>query len=316
MSRTTLPRRMQTFQNVLGHWHDACLRWRRRIGDERAELPATGAATRTMAWTEFDRRLARRPRAACRPTGSGDEPAIRAGQALPRPSLRPPWLRLELHLDRRSAQAWCPGTQARRPPSPAPAQALRRHDAPPGRLDELAARPDRHHGRHQRNLFGLPGRGGRPASTFRSRCSRQGAAQQPLYRPRQLLPHPRGRRQGRQGSTHPGRPRPPPARHRAHRIRPRRGRFRHPPGPPRQGTGVGADGRSRDAPDQPLRHPARARRQRLRAPRPPRPGRRHPLPAHRAHSPRQHRALRKARPPDPRHPSQTPLVKARVLEYP
>ena len=54
--------------------------------------------------------------------------------------------------------------------------------------------------------------------------------------------------------------------------------------------------------------PPRARRQRLRAPRPPRPGRRHPLPAHRAHSrPRQHRALRKARPPDPRHPSQTPL---------
>ena len=61
-------------------------------------------------------------------------------------------------------------------------------------------------------------------------------------------------------------------------------------------------------PQSPLRHPARARRQRLRAPRPPRPGRRHPLPAHRAHSrPRQHRALRKARPSDPRHPSQTPL---------
>ena len=95
--------------------------------------------------------------------------------------------------------------------------------------------------------------------------------------------------------------------------------FGTPPGPPRQGTGAGGDrdGRSRRPlhrrhlparPQSPLRHPARARRQRLRAPRPPRPGRRHPLPAHRAHSrPRQHRALRKARPPDPRHPSQTPL---------
>ena len=53
--------------------------------------------------------------------------------------------------------------------------------------------------------------------------------------------------------AHPGRPRPPSARHRAHRClfargaRPLRARLRHPPGPPRQGTGVGGDrdGRSR-----------------------------------------------------------------------
>ena len=100
--------------------------------------------------------------------------------------------------------------------------------------------------------------------------------------------------------------------------------------PPRQGTGVGGDrdGRSRRPlhrrhlparPQPPLRHPARARRQRLRAPRPPRPGRRHPLPAHRAHSrPRQHRALRKARPPIPATPARHHYVKARVRvhEYP
>ena len=143
------------------------------------------------------------------------------------------------------------------------------------------------------------------ASTFRALkqvFTDKGLPSSPLYRPRQpLLPHPRGRRQGRQGSTHPGRPRPPPARHRAHRClfargaRPLRARLRHPPGPPRQGTGAGGDrdGRSRRPlhrrhlparPQSPLRHPARARRQRLRAPRPPRPGRRHPLPAHRAHS--------------------------------
>ena len=83
-------------------------------------------------------------------------------------------------------------------------------------------------------------------------------------------------------STHPGRPRPPPARHRAHRClfargpRPLRARLRHPPGPPRQGTGVGGDrnGRSRRPlhrrhlparPQSPLHHPARTRRQRLRA---------------------------------------------------
>ena len=61
-------------------------------------------------------------------------------------------------------------------------------------------------------------------------------------------------------------------------------------------------------PQPPLRHPARTRRQRLRAPRIPRPDRRHPLSPHRAHGrPRQHRALRKARPPNPRHPGQTPL---------
>ena len=100
-------------------------------------------------------------------------------------------------------------------------------------------------------------------------------------------------------------------------ARPLRARLRHPPGPPRQGTGVGGDrdGRSRRPlhrrhlparPQSPLHHPARTRRQRLRAPRTPRPDRRHPLPAHRAHSrPRQHRALRKARPPDSRHPSHT-----------
>ena len=89
------------------------------------------------------------------------------------------------------------------------------------------------------------------ASTFRALkqvFTGKGLPSSPLHRPRQpLLPHPRGRRQGRQGSAHPGRPRPPSARHRAHRClfargpRPLRARLRHPPGPPRQpvlATGV------------------------------------------------------------------------------
>ena len=62
------------------------------------------------------------------------------------------------------------------------------------------------------------GRGGRHVHLPGARCSPTRGCPG-LYTDRQpLLPHPRGRRQGRQGSTHPGRPRPPSARHRAHRC--------------------------------------------------------------------------------------------------
>ena len=124
MSRTTLlqERRMQTFQNVLGHWQA-----RRLSALEAAEM--LGMSERSFRRYRrryeddgldglFDRRLdkaSRAPRAG-RPDRMGaravpNPPYGLDGQALPRPSLRPPWLRLELHLDQdhlAAAQAWCP----------------------------------------------------------------------------------------------------------------------------------------------------------------------------------------------------------------
>ena len=114
-------------------------------GDERAELPPLPAPLRGRWPRRIVRPKARQGVRAPR-AGRPDRMGARAvpnppygldGQALPRPSLRPPWLRLELHLDQDHLAArrlGVQGTQARRPPSPAPAQALRRHDAPSGRL--------------------------------------------------------------------------------------------------------------------------------------------------------------------------------------
>ena len=92
MSRTTLlqERRMQTFQNVLGHWQArrlSALEAAEMLGMSERSSAATGAATRTMAWTDCSTEgSTRRPRAACRPTGSNGcssstEPAIRAGRS-------------------------------------------------------------------------------------------------------------------------------------------------------------------------------------------------------------------------------------------
>ena len=96
---------MQTFQNVLGHWQA-----RRLSALEAAEMlsgasplpaPLRGRCLDGL----FDRRLdkARAPRAG-RPDRMGaravpNPPCGLDGQALPRPSARPPRLRLELHLD-------------------------------------------------------------------------------------------------------------------------------------------------------------------------------------------------------------------------
>ena len=112
-------------------------------GDERAQLPPLPAPLRGRWPGRIVRPKARQGVRAPR-AGRPDRMGARAvpnppygldGQALPRPSLRPPWLRLELHLDQdHLAARRLQGTQARRPPSPAPAQALRRHDAPSGRL--------------------------------------------------------------------------------------------------------------------------------------------------------------------------------------
>ena len=150
MSRTTLlqERRMQTFQNVLGHWQA-----RRLSALEAAEM--LGMSERSFRRYRrrheddgldglFDRRL---DKASARRV-----PADRIEWVLEQYRtrhvgwtvkhfhdhlLRPPRLRLELHLDQDHPAArrlGAQGTQARRPSSPAPAQALRRHDAPPGRL--------------------------------------------------------------------------------------------------------------------------------------------------------------------------------------
>ena len=124
MSRTTLlqERRMQTFQNVLGHWQA-----RRLSALEAAEM--LGMSERSFRRYRrryeddgldglFDRRLDKA--SARRVPADRIEWVLEAvpnppygldGQALPRPSLRPPWLRLELHLDQdhlAAAQAWCP----------------------------------------------------------------------------------------------------------------------------------------------------------------------------------------------------------------
>ena len=222
----------------------------------------------------------------------------------------------------RTLQRALSGTQARRPPSPAPAQ--RRHDAPSARhlagqaACDLIVMDDATSEIYSAFLVEeegirsvhLPGaeagvhrQGDAAASTptvaaTTSTPPRQAARSPRINTPRSAAPSISS------ASTLPIRPRPaaapsaPSSRTASSRNWRWRGSRRSKP--PTASSQIPA------RPQSPLRHPARARRQRLRAPRPPRPGRRHPLPAHRAHSrPRQHRALRKARPPDPRHPSQT-----------
>ena len=120
-------------------------------------------------------------------------------------------------------------------------------------------------------------------------------------------------------------PRPPPARYRTHRrllapgARPLRARLRNPPGPPGQGTQPRRHHHDRgrkplhrkELPARPqpaLRNKARARSQRLRVTASARPSRRGPVPAHKARGrARQHRALRKTGPPNPRQPGQSAL---------
>ena len=235
MSRTTLlqERRMQTFQNVLGHWQA-----RRLSALEAAEM--LGMSERSFRRYRrryeddgldglFDRRL---DKASARRV-----PADRIEWVLEQYRSRHTGWTVKHFHDHLCAhhgfawsytwtttalqpQAWCP-----RHPGAAPTVAGARA-SPAGMMlhqESGGVRPDRHHGRrHQRDLFGLPGRGGRHRVHLpgaEAGVHRQGDARQPLHRPRQpLLSHPRGRRQGRQGSTHPGRPRPPSARHRAHRC--------------------------------------------------------------------------------------------------
>ena len=146
---------------------------------------------------------------------------------------------------------------------------------------------------------------------------RQGDAQQPLHRPWQpLLPHPRGRRPrintprsaGSASSTSlPIRPRPAAApsapsapsrtassrnwRWRGSQRRPQTASSQTPTCPTTIGFATPPE--LEDSAFVPLEHPGQITTS---------------LSPHRPHGrPRQHRALRKARPPDPRYPGQTPL---------
>ena len=280
MSRTTLlqERRMQTFQNVLGHWQARRLsaleaaemlgmsersfrRYRRRYEDDgldglfdrrldkasarrvpadRIEWVLEQYRTRHVGWTvkHFHDHLRAHhgfawsytwTKTTLQRAGLVSKAPRRGAHRRRRP--RKPCVGMMLHQDG-SRHEWLAGQAACD-------LIATMDDATSEIYSAFLVEEERHRVHLPRAAAGV---------------HRQGAAQQPLYRPRQpLLPHPRGRRQGRQGSTHPGRPRPPPARHRAHRClfargaRPLRARLRHPPGPPRQGTGAGGDrnGRSR-----------------------------------------------------------------------
>ena len=132
------------------------------------------------------------------------------GQAFSRAAGRASRLRMGLHVDEdASAFAGPVGEGAARGASAqASAPAAAGHDAASGRLAaRLARRPagarsDRDAGRRdERDLVGVPGRGGRhgfDVSGIAGGVRRARAAAQPLHRSRQpLFPHAGGRRQGR-----------------------------------------------------------------------------------------------------------------------
>ena len=269
----------------------------------RAELPPLPAPLRGLDGL-FDRRL---DKASARRVGRPDRMGARAVPNPPSrsststPSLRPPWLRLDYTwtkttLQRAGLVSKAPRRGAhrrRRPRKPCVGMMLHqdgsRHEWLAGQAacDLIVTMDDATSEIYSAFLVEEEG----TASTFReggaeAGVHRQGDAQQPLHRPwRHYFHTPRGRRQGRQGSTHPGRPRPPSARHR-HIVL-----FARPAAAP-------------SAPSAPSRT-ASSRNWRWRgfssqtpicpttigfatppelddsAFRPPRPGRRHPLPAHR-----------------------------------
>ncbi len=147
-------------------------------------------------------------------------------QALSREAGRLPWRPAQLQLGPADfAGPWPRASRsaARRPPAQAPAAGAARRCTRTARATSgCRVGSGRHHGRrHQRGLLGLLRRRGRHHVDFpgASRGGRRArAVLLVLHRPRQpLLPHARGRRQGRQGQPDPGRARPSPARHRARR---------------------------------------------------------------------------------------------------
>ena len=318
MSRTTSTG-AQTFQ--------AGRQARRLSALEAAEMPKLPPLpTRTMAWTDCS--STRRPRATCRPTGSNgcravpNPPYGLDGQAL-RPSLRPPWLRLELHLDRPpcSAQAWCQaprhGAHRRAPRKPC------RHDAPPSRHEWLAGQAAcdlMHHGRRHQPAFLVEEEG--TASTFRALkqvfCDKGMPSSLYTDRGSHYFHTPEaGGKVAKDRHTQVGRALhqlgiehiaaySPEARGRSERAF---GTLQDRLVKELALAGIATvEAADRFIADtylpEPLHHPARTRSCPSNTPA----RSRHPLSPHRPHGrPRQHRALRKARPPDPRYPSQTPL---------
>ena len=120
-------------------------------------------------------------------------PAIRAGPStsttIPAPTMASPGADQD-HLAAR--RPGVQGTQARRPPSPAPAQALRRHDGPHRTAHAMSGWPAQaacdlidHGRRHQRDLFAflVEEEGVRVHLPALKQVHRQGDAQQPLHRP-------------------------------------------------------------------------------------------------------------------------------------
>ena len=253
----------------------------------------------------FDRRLDKASRAACRPTGSNGCSAVPNppygldGQALPRPSLRPPWLRLELHLDQDHLAARRPVSKAprrgahrrRRPRKPCVGMMLHqdgsRHEWLAGQAacDLIVTMDDATSEIYSAFLVEEEG----TASTFRAlkQVFTDKGLPSSLYTDRGLLPCQGSTRRRSSARAHratgPSAGHPPPMRWRGS------DRFSNLPTTTAAPTPPELD----DSAFVPLEHPGQID---------------HPLSPHRPHSrPRQHRALRKARPPDPRHPSQTPL---------
>ena len=153
-------------------------------------------------------------------------------EAFPRAPAARPWLPVGLHLGQDAAAHGGPGGAcgaARGASSQARAQAVRRHDAAPGRLarglacgrgrqlDLIVTMDDATSTIYSAFLVEEEG----TASTFRGAAGsvhRAGLAVEPLHRSRQpLFLHPAGGRGGRQGPADPGRPRARAARNRAYR---------------------------------------------------------------------------------------------------
>ena len=154
-------------------------------------------------WPRIVRSKARRrPRAACRPRSNGCCEPARAGRSSTSTTISAPTMASpELHLDQDHLAArrlGVQGTQAgahrrRRPRKPCVGMMLRQDGSRHEWLAGQAVRPDRH---HQRSIRPSWSRRKAPRPSSPTRGSQHTDRGSP----------------GRQGSTHPGRPRPPPAR--------------------------------------------------------------------------------------------------------
>src|SRR6516162_11795854 len=212
----------------------------RAAGGQRATLPASSRPLRGGRGGRFDRSS---PRSGFWAAGAGgpDRVCHRAvpdtllglyGEALPRGAASRARVSSRLYLDQggiAEPRSGARGAQALGASQEETAAATAGDDAVSGRFaarvagGSAGARLDCHLGRrHQRDLLGVSGRGGRDGFELHgiARGDRgQGAVLLALYRSGQsLLPDAQGRRQGRPGAPDPGRPRPGGAEDRAHPV--------------------------------------------------------------------------------------------------